>query len=147
LLSLAELGAGLDRELVAGEVAETERGERVGLCARIVGRLVGEAEDEIGRNARDARRERAFDRAARAVWIVEAAEEAELFGAKRLRADRESRHTSFEQRGRAVAIERGRIALGCDLDVAREREELCEPRENAAELSRIPEARRSSAEE
>jgi hypothetical protein len=73
-LALPELRAGLDGELVAGEVTQSRRGERLGLGSSIVRRLIRQAEDEIRRDARDAGAERSFDGAPRPVGIVEASE-------------------------------------------------------------------------
>src|SRR5581483_10828424 len=49
---LAEARARLDRELVAGEVLEAERSEPIRLFCGIVRRLIGQTENEIGRDAK-----------------------------------------------------------------------------------------------
>ena len=73
-------------------------------CAvpRIFHTFAGQAEDEVGRHARDAGLDRGADGGARARGIVEAAEELELLGAERLRADREPvTPTSIRARARS----------------------------------------------
>src|SRR5690606_21330180 len=137
----AELRARLDRELVAGEVTEAEIREGEGLLARVLRALVGQPEDEIGRHARDAGRERAFDRRPRAGGVVQPAEEHELIAPERLRADREPMHPGVDEGAGALGVERRRVALRGDLDVVADVEALAEGPEHARHRARVPEAR------
>ncbi len=67
---------------------------------------------------------------------------------ERLDADRQAVHPSIEKGSRSVLVERRRVALHRDLDrVARCSELTAHATEHPAELSRLPEARGSAAEE
>ena len=112
-------------------------GEGRGLVARLLRRLVGQAEDEIGRHARNAR-QRPLDRSPRAGRIVQPAEVLELLRSQRLRPDRDAPDAHVDQGLRPLAIEGRGVALDGHLHVARHLGARADAGQDPSELPRRP---------
>ena len=148
LRELTESGALLDRQVVGGDVVEAGVDEARRFFGGDGRRLSSDAVDKIAGHARDAPCDRIADRAEPSRGVVKPAEESEPIVVERLHSDRDAVDADVDQRARAIAIERGRVALHGDLDlVLRDGDRRADRGEHAAERARRPERRRTSTEE